>query len=107
MEEQKLKWGIVINKMDKTMWSLGIAISIWSEIGEGYIYVNLIKWSISIGRLWKQLSTQLELYLQRGMEMKDIMARIKCLFGWHDESTAFSWKTGQYKTYCKRCGKVL
>ena len=66
MEEQKLKWGIVINKMDKTMWSLGIAISIWSEIGEGYIYVNLIKWSISIGRLWKQLSTQLELYLQKG-----------------------------------------
>ena len=53
MKEQELKWGIVINKMDKTMWSLGISISIWGEIGEGYLYVNLIKWNISIGRLWK------------------------------------------------------
>ena len=53
MEEQKLRWGIVIDKLDKTQWSLGICISVWKEIGEAYIFLNLIKWTVSVGRIWK------------------------------------------------------
>lgn len=39
--------------------------------------------------------------------IKNLIGKIKCLFGRHDEHTAFSWKTGAYATYCNRCDKVL
>ncbi len=36
-----------------------------------------------------------------------LVGKVKCLFGRHDEFTAFSWRTGAYTRYCTRCGKVL
>lgn len=54
MEECKLKYGIKVDKNDKGMWSLGICLSHWFE--ETYIYINLIKWSISIGKMYLEVS---------------------------------------------------
>lgn len=36
-----------------------------------------------------------------------IIKRIKCLFGYHEPFTGFSFKTGAYHTVCDVCGKTL
>lgn len=55
MTETKLKWGIQIDKINfPFMWSVGACISHMGD--ETYLYINLIRWSISIGRIhvWKE-----------------------------------------------------
>ena len=49
MNELKVKWGIKIDKLYKNHWSFGICISHQEE--ETYLFINLFKWSISIGKL--------------------------------------------------------
>ena len=49
MNELKVKWGIQIDKLYKNQWSFGICISHQEE--ETYLFINLFKWSISIGKL--------------------------------------------------------
>lgn len=52
MSELKLKFGIQIDKMRKGSLALGVGFSHYFG-GETYLYINLIKWSISIGMLNK------------------------------------------------------
>ena len=49
MNNRKLKFGIKVDKQWKGSWSLGICLS--HAFDETYVYINLIKWSISIGLL--------------------------------------------------------
>lgn len=49
MNELKVKWSIKIDKLYKNQWSFGICISHQEE--ETYLFINLFKWSISIGKL--------------------------------------------------------
>ena len=49
MNELKVKCGIHIDKLYKNQWSFGICISHQEE--ETYLFINLFKWSISIGKL--------------------------------------------------------
>lgn len=51
MPELKLVFGIRIDKIPKGMWSFGICLSHSYE--ETYIYINLFKITISVGRLYK------------------------------------------------------
>ena len=44
------KFGISIDKHSEGMWSFGIALSHF--VKETYLYINLFKWSISIGFLY-------------------------------------------------------
>lgn len=51
MEEVKLKIGIECVKIEpKGMWALGISLSHWEE--ETYLYINLFKWRITIGKFY-------------------------------------------------------
>jgi hypothetical protein len=50
MQEQKLKFGVTCAQLDKDMWSLGIALSY--SYNETYLYINLFKLSISIGKFY-------------------------------------------------------
>ena len=52
MSKHKIKFGIHIDKILEGSWSLGLCFS-HSFVGETYLYINLIKWSISIGMLYK------------------------------------------------------
>ena len=49
MNELKVKGGIQIDTLYKNQWSFGICISHQEE--ETYLFINLFKWSISIGKL--------------------------------------------------------
>ena len=50
MSESKLRFGITCVPVDKGMWSFCIGLShAWEET---YIYINLFKISISIGRFY-------------------------------------------------------
>ena len=49
MNELKVKWDIKIDKFYKNQWNFGICICHWEE--ETYLFINLFKWSISIGKL--------------------------------------------------------
>lgn len=49
MPESKCKFGIKVDKLWKEMWSIGACIS--HSFNETYLFINLIKWSISIGWL--------------------------------------------------------
>lgn len=49
-ELDKTKFQIVVNKYPKGMCSFGICLSHCDE--ETYIYLNLFKVSISIGKMW-------------------------------------------------------
>lgn len=49
MNECKLKWAIQIEKMWKGSWSIGICFS--HQFDETYLFVNFIKWTISIGKI--------------------------------------------------------
>ena len=53
MTEQKLSAGIEISKMEKGQWSFGVCFSHYFD--ETYLYINLIKWTITIGKFWKQI----------------------------------------------------
>ncbi len=50
MPESKCKFGIKVDKLCKEMWSIGSCIS--HSFNETYLFINLIKWSISIGWLY-------------------------------------------------------
>jgi len=39
--------------------------------------------------------------------MKKLWGKICCLFLGHESHVSFSWKSGHYKKYCKRCLKDL
>lgn len=47
------KFGIRTDKYYKGMWSFGIGLSHFGK--ETYLYINLFKWSISIGRLYEDI----------------------------------------------------
>lgn len=49
MFEEKLKWGFEIKKMYEGTWSFGICLS--HSVEETYVYINLFKWTISIGKI--------------------------------------------------------
>lgn len=48
-EKAKAKFGIKIDKIWQGAWSFGVCLS--HGFGETYLYINLFKWSISIGLL--------------------------------------------------------
>jgi hypothetical protein len=50
MDENKLRFGITFATMEKNMWSLGVALS--HSYDETYLYINIFKLSISIGRFY-------------------------------------------------------
>lgn len=56
MSESKLCWGIACDKIDKGWWSFGICLSHILE--ETYIYINFFKWSIAIGRIYKEVNNE-------------------------------------------------
>lgn len=47
---RKTRFGIEVQRHHKGMWSFGICLSHWDD--ETYIYINLFKVSLSIGRLY-------------------------------------------------------
>ena len=49
MPESKCKFGIKVDKLWDKMWSIGVCIS--HSFDETYLFINLVKWSISIGWL--------------------------------------------------------
>lgn len=49
--ENKTRFRINIDKMEKGRWSFGICLSRWYE--ELYIYINIFRWSIAIGKLYE------------------------------------------------------
>lgn len=49
MNSGKSKFGISISNISKGSWSFGICFS--HDCLESYLYINLIKWSISIGKI--------------------------------------------------------
>ena len=51
MTEQKLSAGIEISKMEKGQWSFGVCFSKYFD--ETYLYINLIKWTITTGKFWR------------------------------------------------------
>jgi len=51
MSEGKCKFGIRVDKIDMDMWSFCFGISHF--FSETYLFINLVKWSISIGWLEK------------------------------------------------------
>ena len=48
---RKTEFGISISELSKGWWSLGINIS-HDEL-ETYVFINLFKWSIAIGKIFK------------------------------------------------------
>lgn len=56
MQEQKLRWGIVIEKIWEKSWSFGICFS--HQVNETYLYINLFKWTISIGKLYMKMKEE-------------------------------------------------
>ena len=51
MVESEVGWGIKVEEMMEDQWSLGVCISHWWE--ETYLFINLFKWTISIGKIMK------------------------------------------------------
>lgn len=52
MSEGKLQFGISVEKIWEGSWSIGCCLS-HSFDGETYLYINLFKWTISIGKIIK------------------------------------------------------
>lgn len=50
MEEHRLKFGISLEEIGDGRWSIGMCLS--HEGKETYLYVNLLKLSFSIGRMY-------------------------------------------------------
>lgn len=53
MPESKCKFGIKIDKQWEGMWSIGSCIT--HSFEETYLFINLVKWSISIGWLMQEV----------------------------------------------------
>ena len=51
MEDEKLGFGIIVDKNTVNMWSLGINLTHWYR--ETYIYINLFKWTLMVGKFYK------------------------------------------------------
>lgn len=52
MSERKLvKFGVQIEKICGDQWSFGICLSHWED--ETYLYINLFKRTVTIGRFYK------------------------------------------------------
>lgn len=45
------KFGVSIEKLEKNQWSFCIGLSHW--VDETYLFINLFRWSISVGKLQK------------------------------------------------------
>lgn len=50
MKEQVIRCGIKVEKYEKGMWSICFGLTHWFD--ETYIYINLFKWSIAIGKMY-------------------------------------------------------
>ena len=50
MIEGKLKFGVVVEKVWEGSWSFGMCLS-HSFDGQTYLFINLFKWTISIGKV--------------------------------------------------------
>ena len=46
----KTKFGIIINELWEGRWSFGICLS--HDGPETYLFINLFKWTISIGKIY-------------------------------------------------------
>lgn len=57
MPESKYKFGIRIDKIDMDMWSVCFGLSHF--FSETYLFINFIKWSISIGWLMQEEKNEL------------------------------------------------
>lgn len=51
MAEPKAHWGCKVDKMRDGDYSFGVCLTIDGFYGECYIFINLVKWTISIGKL--------------------------------------------------------
>ena len=49
-DDCRVKFGVKVDKREDGMWSFGICLSHFVE--ETYLYINLFRWSISIGYLY-------------------------------------------------------
>ena len=47
----KVKFGVKIDKLWPGMWSFGVCFS--HSGAETYLFINLFKWTISIGKIFK------------------------------------------------------
>lgn len=48
----RLKWGVEFQPVQgKNMWSIGCCLSHWGA--ETYLYINLFKWTLTIGRFYR------------------------------------------------------
>ena len=55
MGEYQIKWGVDIAKMDfPNQWNIGFAITHWG--GETYLYISLLSYQISIGKIAKEVT---------------------------------------------------
>ena len=50
MSEGKLKFGILVEEVWEGCWSFGVCLS-HSFDGQTYLFINLFKWTISIGKV--------------------------------------------------------
>lgn len=50
MNNDDVRFRIKLDKMTATQWSVGMCLSHW--VDETYLFINFIKWSISIGFLY-------------------------------------------------------
>lgn len=57
MNENGTCFGIKLDKMSKGWWSFGVCIS-HSPLGETYLFINLFKCSIAIGKIYKEDSEE-------------------------------------------------
>lgn len=53
MISEETRWGIKVEKFMEDQWSFGVCLSHWWD--ETYVFINLFKWSISIGKVMKEL----------------------------------------------------
>ena len=56
MSERKLCWGIDCFKLHEAFWTFGVGLS--HMFDETYIYINFFKWSITIGRIYKEVKNE-------------------------------------------------
>ena len=47
-----VRFGVKIDRIWEDTWSLGICLTHWKN--ETYVYINLIRYSIAIGRMYMQ-----------------------------------------------------
>lgn len=53
MGETDVGWGISVERMMDEQWSVGFSLShLWDET---YLFINFFKWTISIGKIRKEV----------------------------------------------------